>query len=170
MSTPTGTPDDLVPRPAPNTSRAPAASTDVGDLLDDLGRPHPLRLSQRVGLWILVAIAVLSVLPFLQNPTDDTAGDGSPAGPPPAIVALDAVLVVGTVVAIVVAFRTGSRVALRVACGLAIVNALTALPAFFSDQPAVVVIEAAVFVVATGVAVVLALRAPRAEPGTLPAV
>ncbi len=169
MSTPTGTPDDTVPVATPSSRPSGIAGVDDGNVLDDLGRPHPLRTSQKVGLWILLVIAVLSVVPFLQNPTDDTAGDGSQAGPPPAIIALDVVLVLGTIVAIVVALRTRSRVALRVACGLAIVNALTALPAFFSEQPAAIVIGAAVFVVATGVAVVLALRAPGTEPARLPA-
>jgi hypothetical protein len=154
MSTPTGA--DAPSEAATAPGRAPAGPA--------------LTRRQKVGLWILIALGVLSALPFLQDPTSSgTTDDGTgEAGPPAAIIVLDGILVIGMIVAIVIVFRTRSRVALRAACGLAIVNAITALPAFFADQPAVIVVEAAVFVLATAAAVVLALRTPHATPELLP--
>ncbi|PJI93787.1 hypothetical protein [Luteimicrobium subarcticum] len=159
MSTPTGTPRDTVT--GGSAPQSPASSGDGVTGLDDLGRHPlpPLRRSQKVGLWILVVITVLSMVPF--TTPGDTDDAGNQVGPPVAILVVDGLLAIGILVAIVVAFRTRSRLAIRIACGLAILDAVTALPAFFADQPAGIVVAAAVYVIATAVAVVLALRVPR---------
>lgn len=178
MSTPTGAvPGATGPRPdarpTGRLSRPGVVRLDDDQELDPNRPPRPtftinqpprptFTNSQKWGLWLLVVITLMSVVPF--GPTPDTSADGSEqVGPPAAVIVLDLVLALAILVAIALAFRRRSRLAVRIACGLAVFDAVTALPAFFADQPAWVVIMAAFYVIATAVAVVLALRAPRAS-------
>jgi hypothetical protein len=64
-------------------------------------------------------------------------------------------------VAVVIAWRTGSRGALRVAAGSLIITALTAVPAFFVDIPAWLKAAAALSVLVTIAAVVLMFSSER---------
>ena len=64
-------------------------------------------------------------------------------------------------VAVVIAWRTGNRGALRVAAGAIIITALTAVPAFFVDVPAWLKAAAAVGVLLTIAAVVLMFSTQR---------
>lgn len=114
----------------------------------------PFAAGQKIGLWLLLVLNVLSALPFV----GDDSSSSTQVGPPTAIVVLDGVLIVGTVVAVLVALVRRSRLAARIACGLTIVNALTAVPAFFADQPAGIVVMAAVFIILAAVGIVLTLR------------
>lgn len=81
----------------------------------------------RVGL-VLAILLGLANLPFLLIPTPE--GED---GPPMAILVLGAVLGVVSVVAAVLAWRTGSRTAVRVTAACVIVNAIVSVPAFFVD-------------------------------------
>lgn len=90
------------------------------------------------------------------------AYDG-PAGPPLVVLAVGLVLGVVTLIALVPAWRTGSRTALRAVAGSRIVSAILALPAFFVDIPAGLMAAAAAAVALTVVSVVL-LLAPANRP------
>jgi hypothetical protein len=91
------------------------------------------------------------------------APEGAEAGPPAAILWLDAVLGLITVIAVVVAWRSGRRGAVRIAAGARIISMITALPAFFVDVPAVVQAFVGVFVVLT-LACVAMMLAPSRQP------
>jgi hypothetical protein len=91
----------------------------------------PVSTRQKVGL-VLAGLYSLGNIPSLVLPS----GSGDNAGPPVSVLAVDSVLGVIGLVAVVIAWRTGSRAALRVAAGAVIVITLTALPAFFVGVPA----------------------------------
>jgi hypothetical protein len=103
---------------------------------------------QKVGLVLCMLNSLASLPSFLMG------ADPGEDGPPESIMILATVLGVVGVVATVLAWR-GSRVALRVAAGTIIVNAITSLPAFFVDVSPGVKAVAAVGVVVTVVTVVL---------------
>jgi uncharacterized membrane protein len=106
---------------------------------------------QRTG-FILAAIVAFSNLPGAFVPTGDDDGGGPPIG----------ILIFGAVAALLIlgllyrAWRSESEGSLRVAAGLMIVVALTAVPAFFvSDVPAAVRLFAGLYILGTIVSVVL---------------
>lgn len=82
-------------------------------------------------------------------------------GPPAVVLWAGTVLGVIGLVAVVVAWRTGSRAALRVAALALIITALTAVPAFFVDVPASIKILVSVSVLLTVAAVVLMFSSAR---------
>ena len=113
---------------------------------------------QKVGL-VLAGVYCVANIPSAFTP----APDGQ-EGPPLGILVIGSVLAVVGLIAVVLAWRTGSRVALRVAAGAMIVITLTGLPAFFVDVPAWVKLLVGVSVILTMVTVVLLL-----SPSRLPA-
>ncbi|MBA3309815.1 MAG: hypothetical protein H0U28_07105 [Nocardioidaceae bacterium] len=115
----------------------------------------PTTTRQKVGLvlaGVLSAINISSV--FFPTPEGDT-------GPPLAILVVGSVLGVVGLVAVVVAWRSGNRAAIRVAAGALIINLLTSLPAFFVDVPAVVKLLVGVGVLLAVLAVGLMFSPPR---------
>ncbi|AKU15422.1 hypothetical protein [Luteipulveratus mongoliensis] len=104
---------------------------------------------QRIGLILAGVLSVLNI-PSAFTPTPD-----GETGPPLAILVLSSVLGLIGIVAVVIAWRQGSRVALRVAAGTLIVSALTSLPAFFVDVPAWIKLLAGVSVLVSIAAVAL---------------
>jgi hypothetical protein len=82
-------------------------------------------------------------------------------GPPYAILLIDAVLGLITIVAVVVAWRTGRRSAARVAAGSRIVSMVTALPAFFAGVSPGLLLIVSVLVVLTIACVALMLLPSR---------
>jgi hypothetical protein len=113
-----------------------------------------LSTKQKVGLVLCMLNSLASLPSFLM------AADPGETGPPLPIMVLATILGVIGVVATVLAWR-GSRVALRVAAGTLIVNAITSLPAFFVDVSSGVKVLSAVGVVLTVVTVVLMFSGPR---------
>jgi hypothetical protein len=111
----------------------------------------PLTVRNKIGLVLAGLLGIGDVLSIL-SPTPD--GD---EGPPLAVLVLSCVLGVVTLAAMVPAWRTGSRTALRVVAGTRILSALTSIPAFFVDIPAGLRAVAAVAFAATVVCVVLVL-------------
>lgn len=85
----------------------------------------------KVGFGLALVYAVGN-LPSALLPT----GTGDEAGPPLAILWVDTVFSAIALVACIVAWRSGSRAAARLAVGSLVVVTLTALPAFFVDVPA----------------------------------
>ena len=115
----------------------------------------PVTTRNSVGLVIAALLAVGDVVSAF-FPTPDGV-----IGPPLPIVVLGGLLGVATLVAVVVAWRTGRRGALRIVAGTRVLSAITALPAFFVDVPALVKLLVAVVVVLTVVSVVLVLAPAR---------
>jgi hypothetical protein len=112
---------------------------------------------QKVGL-VLAGLLSAGNIPSVLVPTSD-----GQEGPPMAILAVDTLLGIVGLVAVVIAWRSGSQAAFRVAAGALIVAALTAVPAFFVDVPAGIKLLSAVFALVTILAVVL-LFSPARQP------
>ena len=111
----------------------------------------------KAGLIIAAVLGVLDLsAPF--QPTPDGAD-----GPPYAILVIDAVLGVITLIAVVMAWRTARRGPVRIAAGARIISLVTALPAFFVDVPAGLQALVGLFAVLTITSVALML-APSRRP------
>jgi hypothetical protein len=104
---------------------------------------------QKVGLVLAAVMSIINI-PSVFFPAPD--GD---EGPPLAVLAVNSVLGIIGLVAVVIAWRSGSRAAIRVAAGTLILNAITALPAFFVDVPAGLKVAVGATVLVTLLAVVL---------------
>jgi len=110
---------------------------------------------QKVGFVIAGLICVGNVASVL-FPTPDGQD-----GPPILILVLDALLGVVGLIAIVIAWRTSNRAAIRVAAGAIIVAMVTGLPAFFVDIPVEIKAATGAFALLTIAAVVLMLSPSR---------
>jgi hypothetical protein len=120
-------------------------------------RPALSRLN-RIGL---VLAGLLGLTDVLSIPTTPAPGAGE-EGPPVEVLIAATVLGVITLVAVVWAWRTGSRVAARIVAGSRILSAVTALPAFFVEGvPPLLVGLAAAGVLVTIITVGLVLSRPR---------
>lgn len=111
---------------------------------------------QRAGLVLAGLLSLGNVLSGFGGPTPE-----GEVGPPPVVIWAGIALGVVGLVAVVIAWRSGSRGALRVAAGALIIPALTAVPAFFVDVPAWLKVAAALSVLATIAAVVLMFSSQR---------
>jgi hypothetical protein len=119
----------------------------------------PYSTANKVGLVLAALLGASDVVSVFTPPTDPGA-----VGPPMAILALDSVLGVLTLVAVVLAFVSRRRGWVRLAAGARILSMLTALPAFFAGVPAWLVAMVAAFTVLTVVTVVLMLLPVRRVP------
>lgn len=127
-------------------------------MTSDLSRTAPaLSRTNKIGLALAALLGIVEVFSiFTPSP-----GPGA-EGPPIEVLVAGTVLGVITLVAVVWAWRTGSRVAARIVAGTRILSAITALPAFFVEGvPAVFVLWAAATVLLTVVCVGLVLSRPR---------
>ena len=111
---------------------------------------------QRVGLVLAGLLSAANTLSVVGGPTPE-----GEVGPPMVVLLVGTVLGVVGLLAVVVAWRSDNRAALRVAAGALIISALTGVPAFFVDVPAALKIVAAVGVLLTIAAVVLMFSAER---------
>jgi hypothetical protein len=112
-----------------------------------------LSTRQRTGLVLAGLYGVLNI-PSVLAPQPE-GGEG----PPLAVLLVDSLLGVVVVAAAVVAWRSGSRAAIRVVAGSLVIIAITALPAFFVDVPASIKLLVAVGTVMT-IAIVVLLFSP----------
>lgn len=104
--------------------------------------------------FVLALLLGLGNLLSLASPTPE-----GQAGPPLAILIVDAVLGVGIIVAVLVGWLRGRKAAIRAATVLLILAAITALPAFVApDVPSALVAAAGGYVVLTIVTIVLMLK------------
>lgn len=108
-----------------------------------------LSTRQRTGLVLAGLYGALNI-PSVLTPQPE-GGEG----PPLAVLLVDSLLGVVVVVAAVVAWRSGSRAAIRVVAGSLVIIAITALPAFFVDVPAWIKLLVAASTLLTVVIVVL---------------
>ena len=133
---------------APTSTAMPARAT----------RPL-LGSRQRVGLILAGVFFALSTVSVL-FPTPE-----GEVGPPFFILLLGAALGVVGLVAVAVAWRTGSRAALRVIVGFVIINALTALPGLFApDVPVELRLMAGISVLWAIATAILTLSPSRPTP------
>jgi hypothetical protein len=117
----------------------------------------PLSKVNKTGLVLAFLLGLADMTAPLQ-PTPD-----GEVGPPFAILLLGGVLGLITVVAVVIAWRTTRRGAIRIAAGARIISVITALPAFFVDVPAFLKVLVGVVVLLT-VATVTMMLAPARQP------
>ena len=114
-----------------------------------------LSTKNKVGL-VIAGLLGLGDVPAFLMPTPD-----GEVGPPLGILIVGTICGVITVAAVVTAWVTANRGAIRVAAGARIVSMLTALPAFFVDVPAGIKVLVTAVVVLTVVSVVLMLSPAR---------
>lgn len=122
---------------------------------------NDLSTRQRVGVVIAGLLGAVNI-PSVLSP----APDGE-TGPPLAVLVVDSVLGLVVLVGAIVAWRSGSRGAIRVVAGSLIIMAITALPALFVDVSAWVKVLVAGVTLLTIVSVVLMLS-PSRRPAVLP--
>ena len=115
-----------------------------------------LSTRNKIGLVVAGLISLSNIPSVLEGGAPD--GD---VGPPMVVLVADTILGVIGVVAVVIAWRTGSRTALRVTAACLVVSLVTSLPALFVDVPSVIKILVAVFTVITLVALVLMFSGDR---------
>ena len=111
----------------------------------------------KAGMIIAFLLGVLDLTSLFQP------APGGEDGPPYAILVIDTLLGVITVIAVVMAWRTARRGPVRIAAGARIISLVTALPAFFVDVPAGVQAMVGLFAVVTIASVALML-APSRRP------
>lgn len=117
----------------------------------------PTTTRQKVGLVLAGLLSVANIPSvFFSTPEGET-------GPPLAILVVGSILGVVGLVAVIIAWRSGNRAAIRVAAGALIINLLTSLPAFFVDVPAGVKLLVGVSVLLTVLAVAL-MFSPSRQP------
>jgi hypothetical protein len=114
-----------------------------------------LSTRNKIGL-ALAGVLSLSNVPSVLEPTP-----GGEVGPPFTVMLADTVLGVIGVVAVIVAWRTGSRTAVRVTAACLVISLVTSLPALFVDVPAVVKILVAAFTIITLTTLVLMFSGDR---------
>ena len=117
----------------------------------------PISTRQKVGLALAGVMSVINI-PSVFFPAPD--GD---EGPPLAVLAVNSVLGIIGLVAVIIAWRSGNKAAIRVAAGTLILNAITSLPAFFVDVPAGLKAVVGVSVLVT-VATVVLMFSPARRP------
>ena len=117
----------------------------------------PTTTRQKVGLG-LAGLLNAANIPSVFFPTPE-----GQEGPPLAILVVGSILGVIGLVAVIIAWRSGNRAAIRVAAGALIINLLTSLPAFFVDVPAGIKLLVGVSVLLTVLAVAL-MFSPSREP------
>lgn len=115
-----------------------------------------LNTRNKIGLALAGVISLTNVPSVFQG----GAPDGE-VGPPMEVLLVGTVVGAIGLVAVVIAWRTGSRTALRVTAACLVVSLVTALPALFVDVPAFIKILVAVFTVITLVALVLMFSGDR---------
>ncbi len=114
-----------------------------------------------------VGLALAGLLGLVDLPSFLTATPEGEVGPPYGILVLGSICGLVTVVAVVIAWRTASRGAIRIAAGARIVSLLGALPAFFVDVPWFVKVAVTAFTIVTVISLVLMLSPARqASPVT----
>jgi hypothetical protein len=118
----------------------------------------PVSAGMRVGL-VLSALLGAANFPFLFDP--NSLGSATQSPPPYWLLVINAVLGLVSIVAAVLAWRSGNRMLIRINAAALIINAVTDLPGFFLRTTAGIKALTAVVVLATVVAVVLMLRRDR---------
>jgi len=108
-----------------------------------------------------VGLALAGLLSATGIPSAFTPTPPGEVGPPIIILVANTVLGIIGLVAVVVAWRTRSGIALRVAAGALILSMLTGLPAFFVDIPTALKLLVALSTLLTVLSIILMLSPTR---------
>jgi hypothetical protein len=114
-----------------------------------------LTTRNKVGLAVAGLICLTNV-PSVLTPTPD-----GEVGPPMVVLLAGTICGVVGLVSVIIAWRSGSRTAMRVTAACLVVALVTALPAFFVDVPAAIKILVSVFTLLTLAALVLMFSGDR---------
>ncbi len=114
-----------------------------------------LNARNRIGLVIAGLISLVNVPSVLMGTPEGEVG------PPMVVLYADTALGIVGLVAVVIAWRSGSRTALRVLAACLVISLVTALPALFVDVPAFIKVLVAVATVVTLAALVLMFSGDR---------
>lgn len=113
---------------------------------------------QKVGFVLAGLLSLANIVSiFFPTPEGET-------GPPMAILVVGVITGVVGLVAVVIAWRSGNRAAIRVATGVLIISVLTSLPAFFVDVPAGVKLGVGVSVLLSVLTIVLMFSSTSRRP------
>lgn len=119
-----------------------------------------LNRKAKIGLGLAILLGLMS-LPSVLAPTPE-----GEVGPPIAIVVVGSVLGLAAIITAVWAWRTGSRLAIRLTAASVIINAVAGLPGLFVDIPAALKVATAVATLLSVVTVVLMFSRTRTPSGT----
>ena len=108
--------------------------------------------SVRVGLALSIILGLMN-LPFLFMDID-----WGTEAPPFALLLLNAVLGMVSVVCAAIAWNSGNRLAIRINAAALILNALMVVPGLFIDTTTFITVATAAIIVTTVIAVVLTMR------------
>ena len=126
-------------------------------------------MNSRLSVCNKIGLGLAAVLGLADVASLGTLGqqmDPGEQGPPAGVTIFSAVLGVITLVCVVIAWRSGSRPALRGVAGTRILSMILGLPAFFADGvPAGLVAFSAVGVVLTLACLALVLSRPKVVAG-----
>ncbi len=112
-----------------------------------------------------IGLALAGLISLVNVPSAFEAQPKGEVGPPLVVLYADTVVGVVGLVAVVIAWRTGSRVAVRVAAACLVVALVTALPALFVGVPAVIkILVAGVTLVTLATLVLMFSGQRRREP------
>lgn len=129
-----------------------AVVTPVGSVTSQrLGR------KAKIGLGLTILMGLVN-LPSILVPTPE-----GEVGPPLAILVLNSTLGLASIIAAVWAWRTGSRLAIRITAGIVIVNAVSGFPGLIADVPPAIKVATAVATLVAITAVVLMFSRPRTD-------
>ncbi|MEO5653391.1 MAG: hypothetical protein ABIN79_10125 [Marmoricola sp.] len=108
-----------------------------------------------------VGLALAGLISLTNVPSVLEPAPGGEVGPPFVVMLADTVVGLIGLVAVIIAWRSGSRTAIRVAAACLVVALVTALPALFVEVPAFIKVLVAVFTLITLATLVLMFSGDR---------
>ncbi len=108
-----------------------------------------------------IGLAIAGLISLTNIPSVFEAQPKGEVGPPMVVLYADTALGIVGLVAVVIAWRSGNRTALRVLAACLVISLVTALPALFVDVPAFIKVLVAVATVVTLAALVLMFSGDR---------
>ncbi len=96
-----------------------------------------------------IGLAIAGLISLANAPSAFLPVPGGDVSPPMVVLVTDTVCGVIGLVAVILAWRTGSRTAIRIAAACLVVALVTALPALFVEVPALVKILVAAYTIVT---------------------
>jgi hypothetical protein len=121
-------------------------------------------IGQRLGVKVKVGLALAILIGLANIPSIFAPTPEGEVGPPFAILVMATALGLASIVAAIWAWRTGSRLAIRLTAAAVIINAVGGLPGLFADIPLGLKVATAVATLMSIAAVVLMFSRDR-RPG-----
>ena len=108
-----------------------------------------------------IGLVLAGLISLATSPACWRAAPDGEVGPPMEVLLVGTVVGVIGLVAVVIAWRRGSRTAIRVTAACLVISLVTSLPALFVDVPVFIKILVAVFTIVTLVTLVLMFSGDR---------